>query len=141
MATPRELPADVAAALDRVPEARARFAELPAERQAEWLSWIDRGEDRGPRIDEMIRRLLPGEEEVVERGGPPWERYWWLWLLLLLLLVAVGLLIWWLLSRGDDNQPVDAAVMAIVDRVELDHQAAGRPGAGPGIARLFQVAS
>jgi ethanolamine utilization protein EutN len=45
------------------------------------------------------------------------------------------------LSRGDDNQPVDAAVMAIVDRVEIDHQAAGRPGAGPGIARLFQVAS
>src|SRR5580765_519786 len=78
MATPRELPADVAAALNRVPEARDRFAELPAERQAEWLSWIDRGEDRGPRIDEMIRRLLPGEEEVVEPGGPPpWERYWW----------------------------------------------------------------
>jgi beta-lactam-binding protein with PASTA domain len=107
MATPRELPADVAAALDRVPEARARFAELPAERQAEWLSWIDRGEDRGPRIDEMIRRLLPGEEEVVEPGGaPPWERYWWLWLLLLLLLVAAGLLIWWLLSRGDDKSTV-----------------------------------
>jgi ethanolamine utilization protein EutN len=42
------------------------------------------------------------------------------------------------LSRGDDNQPVDAAVMAIVDRIELDHQASERPGAGPGIARRFQ---
>lgn len=106
MATRRELPADVAAALDRVPEARDRFAGLPAERQAEWLSWIDRAEDRPQRIDEMIRRLLPGAEEVVEPGRPPWERYWWLWLLLLLLLVAVGLLIWWLVSRGNDKSTV-----------------------------------
>jgi beta-lactam-binding protein with PASTA domain len=112
MATRRELPADVAAALDRVPEARDRFAALPAERQADWLGWIDRGRGRrgrGQRIDEMMRRLLPSaaaEEEVVEPGGPPPERYWWLWLLLLLLLVAAGLLIWWLLSRGNDKSTV-----------------------------------
>ena len=111
MATRRELPADVAAALDGVPEARDRFAALPAERQAEWLSWIDRGRGRrgrGSRIDEMIRNLLPSAatEEVVEPAGPPRERYWWLWLLLLLLLVAAGLLIWWLLSRGNDKSTV-----------------------------------
>jgi beta-lactam-binding protein with PASTA domain len=109
MATRRELPEDVAAALDRVPEARDRFAALPAERQVEWLNWIDRGRGRrgrASRIDEMIRRLLPEEEEVVEPAGPPPERYWWLWLLLLLLLVAAGLLIWWLLSRGDDKSTV-----------------------------------
>jgi beta-lactam-binding protein with PASTA domain len=112
MATRRELPADVAAALDRVPEARDRFAALPAERQADWLGWIDRGRGRrgrGQRIDDMMRRLLPSaaaEEEVVEPGGPPPERYWWLWLLLLLLLVAAGLLIWWLLSRGNDKSTV-----------------------------------
>jgi beta-lactam-binding protein with PASTA domain len=112
MATRRELPADVAAAFDRVPEARDRFAALPADRQAEWLSWIDRG--RGPRgratrIDEMMRRLLPSAaatEEVVEPAGPPPERYWWLWLLLLLLLVLVGLLAWWLFSRGNDKSTV-----------------------------------
>ncbi|HXI55129.1 MAG TPA: EutN/CcmL family microcompartment protein [Polyangia bacterium] len=42
------------------------------------------------------------------------------------------------LSRGDDNMPVDAAVMAIVDRVELDGDVAGRPGAAPGIRRRLQ---
>jgi uncharacterized protein YdeI (YjbR/CyaY-like superfamily) len=61
MASRRELPADVAAAFDRVPEAGARFAALPPERQLEWLNWIDRarGRRRAARIDEAIRRLLP----------------------------------------------------------------------------------
>jgi uncharacterized protein YdeI (YjbR/CyaY-like superfamily) len=40
MASRRELPADVAAALDRVPEARDRFAALPTQEQADWLNWI-----------------------------------------------------------------------------------------------------
>jgi beta-lactam-binding protein with PASTA domain len=112
MASRRELPADVAAALDRVPEARDRFAALPAERQGEWLSWIDRARGRrgrAARIDEMMRRLLPSaaaEEEVAEPAGPPPGRYWWLWLLLLLLLVLAGLLVWWLLSRGNDKSTV-----------------------------------
>ena len=99
MATRRELPADVAAALDRVPEAGSRFAALPADRQTAWIDWIDRARGRrarAGRIDEMVRRLLPSaavaEEEVAEPIGPPPERYWWLWLLLLLLLVAGGLL-------------------------------------------------
>lgn len=111
MATRRELPADVAAALDRVPEARDRLAALPPERQQEWLDWIARGRgrrERAARIDEMMRRLLPtaAEEEVAEPAGPPPERYWWLWLLLLLLLVIGGLLAWWLLSHGDDKSTV-----------------------------------
>lgn len=105
MAARRELPADVAAAFDRVPEARERFAALPAERQVEWLNWIDRARGRrarAARIDEMIRQLLPSEEPV----GPPPDRYWWLWLLLLLLLVIGGLLAWYFLSRGDDKTTV-----------------------------------
>ena len=113
MATRRELPADVAAALDRVPEAGSRFAALPADRQTAWIDWIDRargGRARAGRIDEMVRRLLPSaavaEEEVTEPVGPPPERYWWLWLLLLLLLVAGGLLAWYFLSRGDDKAVV-----------------------------------
>ncbi len=113
MATRRELPADVAAALDRVPEAGSRFAALPADRQTAWIDWIDRargGRARAGRIDEMVRRLLPSaavaEEEVAEPVGPPPERYWWLWLLLLLLLVAGGLLAWYFLSRGDDKAVV-----------------------------------
>jgi beta-lactam-binding protein with PASTA domain len=112
MATRRELPADVAAAFDRVPEARDRFAALPPERQAEWLNWIDRGRGRrgrAARIDQAVRTLVPASaatEEVAEPAGPPPERYWWLWLLLLLLLVIGGLLAWWLLTRGDDKATV-----------------------------------
>ncbi|HVR12349.1 MAG TPA: PASTA domain-containing protein [Gaiellaceae bacterium] len=114
MATRRELPADVAAAFDRAPEARDRFAALPVGQQAAWLDWIDRARGRrarAGRIDELIRRLLPSsaavaEEEVAEPAGPPPERYWWLWLVLLLLLVVGGLLAWYLLSRGDDKAVV-----------------------------------
>jgi beta-lactam-binding protein with PASTA domain len=113
MATRRELPADVAAALDRVPEAGSGFAALPADRQTAWIDWIDRARGRRARlgrIDEMVRRLLPSaavaEEEVAEPVGPPPERYWWLWLVLLLLLVAGGLLAWYFLSRGDDKAVV-----------------------------------
>jgi beta-lactam-binding protein with PASTA domain len=114
MATRRELPADVAAAFDRAPEARDRFAALPADQQAAWLDWIDRARGRRARtgrIDELIRRLLPSsavvaEEEVAEPAGPPPERYWWLWLVLLLLLVVGGLLAWYFLSRGDDKAVV-----------------------------------
>jgi beta-lactam-binding protein with PASTA domain len=109
MAARRELPADVVAAFERVPEAGDRFASLPAARQVEWLDWIDRARGRrarSGRIDEMVRRLLPSaatEEEVAEPAGPPPGRYWWLWLLLLLLLVVGGLLAWYFLSRGDDK--------------------------------------
>jgi beta-lactam-binding protein with PASTA domain len=114
MATRRELPADLAAAFDRAPEARDRFAALPADQQAAWLDWIDRARGRrarAGRIDELIRRLLPSsavvaEEEVGDPAGPPPERYWWLWLVLLLLLVVGGLLAWYFLSRGDDKAVV-----------------------------------
>jgi beta-lactam-binding protein with PASTA domain len=113
MAARRELPPDVAAALDRVPEAGSRFAALPADRQTAWIAWIDRARGRrarAGRIDEMVRRLLPSaavaEEEVAEPVGPPLERFWWLWLLLLLLLVIGGLLAWYFLSRGDDKAVV-----------------------------------
>jgi beta-lactam-binding protein with PASTA domain len=113
VASRRELPADVSAALDRVPEARDRFAALPADQQVAWLRWVDRARSkrgRAARIDDMTRRLLPSaaaaEEEVAEPVGPPPERYWWLWLLLLLLLVIAGLLVWWLLTRGDDKSTV-----------------------------------
>jgi beta-lactam-binding protein with PASTA domain len=112
MSTRQQLPADVAAALDGVPEARDRFAALPAERQADWLNWVDRGRGRrgrASRIDELVRRLAPSgaaTEEEVAPVGPPRERYWWLWLLLLLLLVIAGLLVWWLLSRGNDKSTV-----------------------------------
>jgi hypothetical protein len=108
MASRRELPPDVAAALDRVPEAGSSFAALPADRQAAWLAWIDgaRGRRARPgRIDEMIRRLLASgttaEEDVAEPVAPP-ERYWWLWLLLLLLLM-LGLLAWYFLSHSNDK--------------------------------------
>jgi eukaryotic-like serine/threonine-protein kinase len=113
MPSRRELPPDVATALDRVPEAGSRFAALPPDRQTAWIAWIDRargGRARVGRIDELVRRLLPSaavaEEEVAEPAGPPPERYWWLWLLLLLLLVIGGLLAWYFLSRGDDKAVV-----------------------------------
>ena len=117
MATRRELPADVSAAFERVPEARERFFSLPPERQVEWLDWIERARGRrarADRLDEMVRTLVPSttlmEEEVAEPTGPPPERYWWLWLLLLLLLVVGGLLAWYFLSRGDDKTTVPNVV-------------------------------
>jgi beta-lactam-binding protein with PASTA domain len=114
MASRQELPADVAAAFERNPEAGERFAALPPDQQADWLNWIEQGRGgrrgRSARIDEAIRRLLPSgaaaEEEVVEPAGPPPERYWWVWLLLLLLLVIGGLLAWYFLTRGDDKSTV-----------------------------------
>src|SRR3954447_7747916 len=118
MATPRQLPPDVAAAFNEVPAAGERFAALPTQRQAEWLAWLDRG--RGGRarqesLDEMIRRLAPGgggpaEEEEVPPPPPPPTREWWPWLLLLLLLVVGGLIAWWLLSRGNDKTTVPKVV-------------------------------
>jgi len=131
MASRHELPADVATAFDRVPEADSQFAALPADRQAAWLDWIDRARGRparAARIDELVRRLLPSaavaEEEVAEPVGPPPERYWWLWLVLLLLLVVGGLLAWYFLIRGSDKATVpnviglreDAAAVRIHDR-------------------------
>jgi beta-lactam-binding protein with PASTA domain len=131
MPTPRQLPADVAAALDRFPRAGDRFSSLPADQQDAWLTWVDRGRGgrgRVARIDEMIRRLAPSaagaEEEVVEPAGPPPERYWWVWLLLLLLLVIGGLLAWYFLTRDNDKTTVpnviglreDAAAARIHDK-------------------------
>ncbi len=115
MAARRELPADFAAALDRSPAARDRFAALPVERQNDWLNWIDRarGRRRAHRIDEAVRRLSPraaaAEEEVAEPVGPPPDRWWWLWLLLLLLLVIAGLIIW-LVLRGNGKTTVPKVV-------------------------------
>src|SRR2546423_14741924 len=74
MATRLELPADVAAALDRVPQARERFFSLPADQQAAWLSWIDRARGergRAARIDDMLRRLGPPGAVAGEEGGGP----------------------------------------------------------------------
>jgi ethanolamine utilization protein EutN len=39
------------------------------------------------------------------------------------------------LSAGGDALPVDAAVLGVVDRVELDAVASSTPGAAPGIRR------
>jgi beta-lactam-binding protein with PASTA domain len=117
MATRRELPADFAAALDRFPAARERFAGLPVERQNDWLAWIERGRGRGGRarrIDEAVRRLSPrataAEDEVAEPIGPPPDRWWWLWLLLLLLLVIAGLIIWLVFGRGHGKTTVPDVV-------------------------------
>jgi beta-lactam-binding protein with PASTA domain len=115
VATGRQLPPDVAAVFDEVPAVGDRFAALPAQRQAEWLAWLDRGRGgraRQRRLDEMVRRLAPArgaaaEEEVVEPPPPPPPtREWWPWLLLLLLLVVGGLIAWWLLTRGDNKTRV-----------------------------------
>jgi serine/threonine-protein kinase len=132
MATRRELPADVAAAFDRVPEARDRFFALPADRQAAWLQWVDRARGRrarAGRIDEMVRRLLPSaaaaQEEVVEPVGPPPERYWWLWLVLLLLLVVAGLLAWYFLSRGNDKAVVPNVIGLRAQQAEIRIQDRG----------------
>lgn len=38
-------------------------------------------------------------------------------------------------SAGGNDVPVDAAVMAVVDRADIDRDALGAPGAGPGIHR------
>jgi serine/threonine-protein kinase len=102
-------PDDVAAALERHPEARDRFAALPESQQVEWLRWIDRARGRGARagrIDELIRRLVPGRAVEEEVAGPPPRNYWWVWLLILLLLVVGGLLAWYFLTRGSDKTTV-----------------------------------
>lgn len=130
--TRRQLPADVAAALERVPQARDQFFALAADRQDAWLSWIERARGRrgrAARIDDMVRRLAPSgtavaEEEYADPAGPPPERYWWLWLLLLLLLVIGGLLAWYFLTRDNDKTTVpnviglgaDAAAARIHDK-------------------------
>ena len=38
-------------------------------------------------------------------------------------------------APASDDFPVDAAILGVVDRVELDAAASARPGAAPGIAR------
>jgi beta-lactam-binding protein with PASTA domain len=112
MAVVRDLPEDFAAALDRVPEARDRFLAMPADRQAQWIDWIERapGRRRAARIDEAIERLLPttvaAEDEVAGPVAPPPERNWWIWLLVLLLLVVAGLLLWYFLARGGGKRTV-----------------------------------
>ncbi len=44
------------------------------------------------------------------------------------------------LSHGDDNMPVDAAVMAVGDRIDIDADRATQAGAGPGIRRRLELA-
>ena len=43
-------------------------------------------------------------------------------------------------SAGGNDVPVDAAVMAVVDRAEIDLPALGAAGAGPGIRRKLSEA-
>jgi ethanolamine utilization protein EutN len=43
-------------------------------------------------------------------------------------------------SAGGNDVPVDAAVMAVVDRAEIDPHALGAAGAGPGIRRKLTEA-
>jgi beta-lactam-binding protein with PASTA domain len=133
MATRVDLPPDVAAALDRAPEARARFEAMPPDRRAQWVDWIDRadGRRREARIDEAVRRLQPAAggtaatEEVVEPAAPPPERNWWIWLVLLLLLVVGGLLAWFFLTRGSDKTTVPRVVglqeSAATQRLQAKH--------------------
>ena len=40
-------------------------------------------------------------------------------------------------SLGDNNMPVDAAVLGVVDRIEWRPEAMQTPGAGPGIKRAL----
>jgi len=42
-------------------------------------------------------------------------------------------------SLGSDDTPVDAAVLGVVDRVELSAEAQTAPGAAPGIRRALGV--
>ena len=42
-------------------------------------------------------------------------------------------------SLGDNNMPVDAAVLGVVDRFELHPDAMRAPGAGPGIKRALAL--
>jgi ethanolamine utilization protein EutN len=42
-------------------------------------------------------------------------------------------------SAGGDNMPVDASVLGIVERVDLDPAALTAGGAGPGIRRRLEV--
>ena len=42
-------------------------------------------------------------------------------------------------SLGGENMPVDAAVLGVVDRVELDRRTLNAPGAAPGIRRPLEV--
>jgi ethanolamine utilization protein EutN len=43
-------------------------------------------------------------------------------------------------SLGGNDFPVDAAVLGVVDRVDLAREAMAAPGAGPGIARSLTEA-
>ena len=43
-------------------------------------------------------------------------------------------------SGGGNDVPVDAAVLGVVDRVELTEGALSAPGAGPGIKRKLNLA-
>ena len=43
-------------------------------------------------------------------------------------------------SLGDNNMPVDAAVLGVVDRVELSADAMTAAGAAPGIKRPLEIA-
>jgi serine/threonine-protein kinase len=89
---------------------------MPADRQAQWIDWIERaqGRRREARIDEAVGRLSPtavaAQEEVTQRVAPPPERNWWIWLLLLLLLVVAGLLLWFFLVRGGGKRTVPKVV-------------------------------
>lgn len=42
-------------------------------------------------------------------------------------------------SLGSNDVPVDAAVLGVVDRIEIDHSALSKAGAAPGIDRPLKV--